>query len=87
MRIGIDASRAFVENPTGTERYSYEVITRILQLPEARKHEWILYTRNSPPAAADPSLKFSQARGFAVREADFFAVSLDPNRFGLENMD
>ncbi|KKU02746.1 MAG: AprM [Microgenomates group bacterium GW2011_GWC1_47_20] len=68
MRIGIDASRAFVENPTGTERYSYEVITRILQLPEARKHEWILYTRNSPPAAADPSLKFSQARGFAVRE-------------------
>ena len=71
MRIGIDASRAFVENPTGTERYSYEVITRILQLPEARKHEWILYTRNSPPAAADPSLKFSQARGFAVREGRF----------------
>ena len=36
MRIGIDASRAFVENPTGTERYSYEVITRLLKLPEAK---------------------------------------------------
>ncbi len=45
MRIGIDASRAFVENPTGTERYSYEVITRLLKLPEAKKHEWVLYTK------------------------------------------
>ncbi len=45
MRIGIDASRAFVKNPTGTERYSYEVITRILKLPEAKKHTWILYVK------------------------------------------
>jgi glycosyltransferase involved in cell wall biosynthesis len=43
MRIGIDASRTFVENPTGTERYAYEVTTRLLKLPEAAKHEWILY--------------------------------------------
>ena len=48
MRIGIDASRAFVENPTGTERYSHEVITRILALPEAREHEWVLYTKGHP---------------------------------------
>lgn len=47
MRIGIDASRAFVKNPTGTERYSYEVITRILKLPEAKKHTWILYTKEN----------------------------------------
>ncbi len=67
MRIGIDASRAFVENPTGTERYSYEVITRILQLPEAKKHEWILYTRNSPPAAADPSLNLREGRGVSYK--------------------
>ncbi len=46
MRIGIDASRAFVENPTGTERYSYEIITRILKLPEAKKHTWILYVKS-----------------------------------------
>lgn len=48
MRIGIDASRAFVENPTGTERYSYEVITRILKLPEASAHEFVLYVREIP---------------------------------------
>src|SRR3989344_611800 len=47
MRSGIDASRAFVKNPTGTERYSYEVITRILKLPEAKKHTWILYTKEN----------------------------------------
>ena len=45
MRIGIDASRAFVKDPTGTERYSYEVITRLLKLPEAKRHTWILYCR------------------------------------------
>ena len=50
MRIGIDASRAFTDQPTGTERYSYELITRILRLKEARKQEWILYIR--------PNLKF-----------------------------
>lgn len=50
MRIGIDASRAFVMNLTGTERYSYEVITRLLALPEAREHTWVLYVR--------PNLKF-----------------------------
>ena len=60
MRIGIDASRAFVEEPTGTERYSFEVITRLVALPEARKHEWILYIRDVIPTEAlakwrDPS--------------------------------
>jgi len=47
MRIGIDASRAFVNEPTGTERYSYELITRMLGLPEAKEHEWILYLKNA----------------------------------------
>ena len=47
MKIGIDASRAFVKDPTGTERYSFEVITRLLALPEAKKHTWILYTREN----------------------------------------
>jgi len=46
MRIGIDASRTFEENPTGTERYAYEITTRLLNLPEARGHEWILYTKH-----------------------------------------
>ena len=45
MRIGIDASRAFDQQKTGTESYSYELITRILKLPEAKKHTWILYVK------------------------------------------
>jgi glycosyltransferase involved in cell wall biosynthesis len=45
MRIGIDASRAFVADRTGTEEYSYQIIRHILELPEAKEHEWILYTK------------------------------------------
>src|SRR3972149_7414840 len=58
MRIGIDASRAFVDSPTGTERYSYEVITRMLRLPEARKHEWVLYTKPHPNYVNNSPLLF-----------------------------
>lgn len=53
MRIGIDASRAFVDRPTGTERYAFEVITRMMRLEEARKHEWILYTRKVSKSESD----------------------------------
>ncbi len=45
MRIGIDASRAFLDQPTGTERYSFEVITRLVALAAAKEHELILYTK------------------------------------------
>lgn len=45
MRIGIDASRAFVPQRTGTERYGFEMITRMLALPAAKKHEWVLYVK------------------------------------------
>jgi glycosyltransferase involved in cell wall biosynthesis len=47
MRIGIDASRAFVDQATGTERYSWEVIHRLVTLPEARSHEWVLYVKGN----------------------------------------
>ena len=47
MLIGIDASRAFVKDKTGTENYSYELIKAILELPEARKHTFRLYVRKS----------------------------------------
>ncbi|KKT57915.1 MAG: hypothetical protein UX91_C0007G0188 [Candidatus Amesbacteria bacterium GW2011_GWB1_47_19] len=30
---------------TGTEEYSWQIIKHILALPEARKHEWILYVK------------------------------------------
>jgi glycosyltransferase involved in cell wall biosynthesis len=47
MRIGIDASRAFVNERTGTENYSYQMIKNILQFPESLGHQWILYTKSS----------------------------------------
>lgn len=65
MRIGIDVSRAGVVQPTGTERYCWEVITHILALPEAGKHEWILYTRISPSSI--PPLKLRGGRGSYIK--------------------
>ncbi len=68
MRIGIDASRAFDNQKTGTETYSYELITRLLKLPEAKNHTWILYTHNSPPTDAYPSLNLREGRGVSYKE-------------------
>lgn len=59
MRIGIDASRAFVDQPTGTERYAYEIITNLLALPEAGKHQWILYVRPNFQFSTMPGRKIS----------------------------
>jgi len=45
MVIGIDASRAFVNERTGTEEYSYQLITHMLRLPAAKKHHFVLFIR------------------------------------------
>ncbi|MCE7898053.1 glycosyltransferase family 1 protein [Candidatus Microgenomates bacterium] len=45
MLIGIDASRAFVDERTGTENYSYELITQMLRLTTAKKHTFVLFIR------------------------------------------
>ena len=45
MLIGIDASRAFVRDKTGTETYSYHLIKTILRLPESRSHIFVLFIR------------------------------------------
>ncbi len=45
MVIGIDASRAFVDERTGTENYSYELITQMLRLTTAKKHTFVLFIR------------------------------------------
>ena len=42
MVIGIDASRAFRKERTGTEEYSYELIKRLVRLGSS--HQFILYT-------------------------------------------
>jgi len=45
MVIGIDSSRAFIDGRTGTENYSYHLVTEIIRLPEARLHTFVLFTR------------------------------------------
>jgi glycosyltransferase involved in cell wall biosynthesis len=50
MIIGIDASRALSPNPTGTERYSFEIIRHLLHAPGADAHHWRLYL----PRAVSP---------------------------------
>jgi len=57
MRIGIDASRAFADQPTGTERYSFELVSRLIELPEAGKHTWILYTKSGMSEILNSKLK------------------------------
>jgi glycosyltransferase involved in cell wall biosynthesis len=52
--IGVDASRALKSDLTGTERYSLEIIRHLLALPEARCHEWRLYTPTQPPTDLFP---------------------------------
>lgn len=54
MRIGIDASRAIAERPTGTEVYSRRLIQALLALESQRaepaRHRFCLYLRSTPPA-------------------------------------
>ena len=54
MLIGIDASRSLRLQPTGTERYSTEIIRHLLQLPAAGGHHWRLYTDQTPDGDAFP---------------------------------
>lgn len=61
MRIGIDASRAFEVERTGTETYSYQMIRHILQLPEAGKHEWYLYVKSQAPSTNNQIIFNNQA--------------------------
>ncbi len=45
MIIGIDASRAFIPDRTGTENYSYHLIKEMLRLPESKIHTFVLFIR------------------------------------------
>ena len=45
MIIGIDSSRAFIRDKTGTENYSYHLIKALLRLPESRAHTFVLFIR------------------------------------------
>lgn len=43
MVIGIDASRSYIKNRTGTENYSFQIIRSILASKIARKHKFYLF--------------------------------------------
>ena len=47
MLIGIDASRAFIKEKTGTENYSYNLIQKLIEID--RKNHYVLYTRENIP--------------------------------------
>lgn len=46
MIIGIDASRAFVGERTGTENYSYHLIKELVRLPSSQTHHFVLFMRD-----------------------------------------
>jgi len=43
MFIGINASSALKENPTGVEEYTYQLIKHLAMIPESRAHRFVLY--------------------------------------------
>lgn len=45
MIIGIDVWRAFLDDKTGTERYSYEILKALLGLEKSRQHQFRLYCK------------------------------------------
>jgi len=52
MKLGIDISRAFVKEKTGTEEYSYQLIRHIRSM-DLNDHQIFLYVRNGSSANFD----------------------------------
>lgn len=62
MKIGIDASRAFGEERTGTEEYSYQLLRHLAVLPAVSSHQIFLYVREGA------RMDFELPSNFMVRE-------------------
>jgi glycosyltransferase involved in cell wall biosynthesis len=45
ITIAVDASRAVLPQPTGTEHYAAQIIRHLLDLPESANAHWLLYVR------------------------------------------
>lgn len=76
MLIGIDSSRAIRPRLTGTERYSREIISHLLRLPQADEHTWRLYTDREP----EPELFTLEGEERSVLEQDNVEVRVLPAR-------
>jgi glycosyltransferase involved in cell wall biosynthesis len=66
MKIGIDASRAFIEEKTGIEEYSYQLI-RSLTMMDVSSHQVFLYVRKN---LSTNSIDFNLPDNFSVREIE-----------------
>jgi len=64
MKIGIDASRAFLENRTGIEEYSYQVIKNLADI--LHDQEVVLYMRNHKEAKPPIGGLASEVLGFEL---------------------
>jgi hypothetical protein len=53
MLIGIDASRATVQQRTGTEGYSYHILRGLIE--QGAEHTFRLYFRDAPPVDLVPA--------------------------------
>ncbi len=61
MVIGFDASRAFIENRTGTENYSYQLLKALVKAD--KKNKYIVYLRPHSVIPASCSVTLSKAKG------------------------
>lgn len=48
MIIGIDGNEANVMRRVGANQYAYDLLHALRDLPEAKKHDWVIYLRNKP---------------------------------------
>ncbi|MEK7092232.1 MAG: glycosyltransferase family 1 protein, partial [Patescibacteria group bacterium] len=48
MIIGVDGNEANVERRVGSNQYAFELLHALYNLPEAKKHEWMIYLRDTP---------------------------------------
>lgn len=48
MRIGIDGNEANIANRVGVNQYAAQLLKALYKLPEARKHEWVVYLKDEP---------------------------------------
>lgn len=72
MKIGIDASRAFLKNRTGIEEYSYQIIKVLLG--ELKDHEVVLYVKKNQPASLTDKelrIKNQEYNAVEIREIGF----------------
>ncbi|MDD3190331.1 MAG: glycosyltransferase family 1 protein [Candidatus Pacebacteria bacterium] len=63
MKIGIDASRAFVSERTGTEEYSYQLIRHLAEI-DTGGSEFVLYTKKGS------DIDFELPDNFSLRELE-----------------